>query len=175
MRKRHEVLKNLLPLLKNNDILMFIGDNLIKEAHYYDRKGFFYMPQHTNNISLSLPLGVAMCTNERVFVFCDDSVIAENLSSILQAGVSECKNLFYVVFDSGYYQDTGFQPVITKSIRSLHDLLRSSGLIVFDYTLHFNKKKTINGLQGAIKSLVGPCSIIIEVETTHFVAQSLPE
>lgn len=164
MKKRHEILKDLLPLLKDNDILIFIGDGLIKEAYHYDKPGFFYIPQHTNNISLSLPLGVAMCTDKRVFVFCDDSVLIENLSSILQAGVSECKNLFYVVFNSKHYQDTGFQPVITKSIRSLNDLLGSSSLIVFDYTRHFDKKKTINGLQGAIKSLVGPCSIIIEVD-----------
>lgn len=164
MKKRHEILKNLLPLLKDNDILIFIGEGLIKEAYNYDKPGYFYMPQHTNNISLSLSLGVAMCTNKRVFVFCDDSTLIEHLSSILQAGVSECKNLFYVVFNSKHYQDSGFQPTITKSIRSIHDLLRSSGLMVFDYTLHFNKKKTINGLQGAIGSLVGPCSIVIEVD-----------
>lgn len=164
MKKRHEILKDLLPLLKSNDILIFIGETLTKEAYNYDREGSLYIPQFTNNISLSLPLGVAMCTNKRVFVFCDDSVLIEDLSSVLQAGVSECKNLFYVVFNSKHYQDSGFQPVITKAIRSLHDVLRSSGLITFDYTLHFNKKKTINGLQGAIKSLVGPGSIVIEVD-----------
>jgi thiamine pyrophosphate-dependent acetolactate synthase large subunit-like protein len=66
--KRYSVIKNFTNLLKDNDIVIFSGKNMCKEAYQYDKPGYFYIDD-TFGLSVSFALGIAMSTDKRVFVF----------------------------------------------------------------------------------------------------------
>jgi len=157
-----KAIKIMLSCIKDNDVIIFLGSGLCKEAYEYDRNGNFYI-QDNNCNGLSLALGIAMNTNKRVFVFCTDSDLIKNISYMLNIAVSRCKNIFVVVLVSGKYQESGGQVNIFNSISSPKNLLFSMGFLVFDYTFHLKTKNTVKELNQLIERSIGPVVSIIKV------------
>jgi len=160
--KSKKVIQTMLSCIKDNDVVIFSGDELCKEAYEYYRDGNFYIRDNNCN-GLSLALGIAMNTNKRVFVFCTDSDLIKNISYMLNIAVSKCKNIFVVVLVSGKYQESGGQVNIFDSISSPKNLLFSMGFLVFDYTFHLKNKGTVKELKQLIERSIGPVVSIIKV------------
>jgi len=114
---------------------------------------------------LSLSLGMAMCTNRRVFIFCNDSYFIRNMSEIAHMAVSRCQNIYLVVMVSGYYMDIGNLPTIYNSITAPQNVMFNMGFIVHNYTRHFkglkNPTKEINAIW---KKSKGPLAGVLNIE-----------
>ena len=162
--KSKKAIKTMLSCIKDNDVVIFSGNELCKEAYEYDREGNFYIRDNNCN-GLPLALGIAMNTNKRVFVFCTDSDLIKNISYMLNIAVSRCKNIFVVVLVSGKYQESGGQVNIFDSISSPKNLLFSMGFLVFDYTFHLKNKNTIKELNQLIERSIGPLVSLVKVSS----------
>lgn len=161
--KRYSIIKIFLSCLKDNDIVIFSGNNLSKEAYQFDREGNFYIDS-VDEIAQSIALGVAMSTDKRVFLICEDSTFLKDFGCAAQTAVSKCKNIFYVILNSGYYQDEGKQPTIFNEISGIKGVLFNLGFVVHDYTLYFKNKESVAYMKNIINTIRGPLTIIIKID-----------
>lgn len=160
--KRFTAVRKLLDMLKENDVVIFNGLELCKEAYEYDKPGYFYI---NNNVSLALPfaLGIALSTDKRVFVFTGEGDLLRDLSSIAQMAVSKCKNIFLIILDNGVYQSVGNLPHIFEGLSSKKGFVYNLGCFTHDFTSRI-KGNYSKEIRGAIDRIRGPMTIFIEVE-----------
>lgn len=161
--KRYRVVKDFLLCLKDNDVAIFSGKDLSREAFQYDRKGNFYISD-APGLASSLAIGMAMNTDKRIFVFCGDGDFMLELGAAAQMAVSKCENIFYVVFDNGCYQASGCQPTIFRELASIMGVIFNFGFVTHKFTKHFEKKISVSKMSKTIANLRGPSAIIIEVD-----------
>lgn len=161
--KRYNVIKIFLSCIEDNDVVIFAGSNLSKEAFQFDREGNFYI-EDTDAIALSVTIGIAMSTDKRVFLICEDSTFLKDFGSAAQAAVSKCKNIFYLILNSGYYQDSGKHPTIFNEISGLKGVLFNLGFVVHDYTAYLKNKNSINYMKNIVKTIRGPLVIFINID-----------
>ena len=159
--KRHNVVKHFISFLTENDMAIFSGSELCKEAYAYDRPGNFYL-EDTFGLAVSFALGVALCSDKKVFVFVGEGDLLRDLSSAAQASASSCKNLILVVLDNGVYQGVSNQPNIFDRLVSKRGLFYDMGFLVQDYTKHFRDSK-FKQLKNIINRLKGPVVVLIEL------------
>lgn len=162
--KRFSVMRILLNnCFKDNDVVMVVGNGLCKEAFKYDRPGNMYITD-AYDIAPSLGLGIAMTTDKRVFVVCEDHVFLKTFDSAANLAVSKCKNFFYILLNSGRYQYSGNQPTILNSITSIKGVLFNLGFLVHDYTNYFKEPHNYKEVQKILASVQGPLVSLIEIE-----------
>ena len=159
--KRYIVIKNFINFLHENDVAIFSGQEMCKEAYQYDRPGNFYVDKPFG-VTMSFSLGVAMSTEKRVFIFIGEGDLLREISAAAQIAVSNCKNICLVLLDNGIYQSVGGHPTIFDSIVSKKGCLYNLGFLVQDYTKHFYNRR-FKQLQNIIDNLVGPVCVFMEV------------
>ena len=160
--KRKTAVKTILDCLQDNDIVIFLGAGLCKEAYNYDRDGNLYIKDNSCS-GLSIALGIAMNTNKRVFIFCNDSDLLKNISCMLNISISRCKNIFMVILNSGRYQESGGQFTIFDSISTPKNILFSMGFTVFEYTNYLKSKNSLKELKQLIDRSIGPVVSFIKI------------
>lgn len=161
--KRFTAVRVLTKSMGEGDVGIFIGEGICKEAYAYDREGNLYLPAYEGNLSMAL--GVALCTNRRVFVYCDDDYFLRNLSDAAHIAISKCENLYMVVLVSGYYNNVGKHPTIYSSLRAPHAILFNMGFIVHNYGRQFkNLKNPINEIKATWGRIRGPLAVVLDVE-----------
>jgi hypothetical protein len=161
--KRQSIVKLFSGYLKNNDLAIFAGNNICREAYLYDRPGNFYVEDETG-IGISLALGMAMCTDKRVFIFCDDYYFLKRLGSSIHIALSKCRNIFLVVLASGEYQYSGHNPTIFNEINAVKTMMFGAGFIINDYTKHFNDVHRDKIVKNMLNNLYGPLFVVIYVD-----------
>ena len=162
--KRFSVIRILLNnCFEDNDVVIVVGDGLCKEAFKYDRPGNMYLTDACD-IAPSLSLGVAMTTDKRVFVVCEDDVFLKSFNSLTNLAVSKCKNLFYILLGSGRYQHSGGQLTILESITSLKGVLFNLGFLVHDYTNNFKNTDMVKDVGKIMSKAQGPMITMIDIE-----------
>ena len=134
--KRYTVVKNLIGLLDDNDVMIFSGHELCKEAYQYDSDNCFFME---DSVGMAIPfgLGMAMCTDKRVFVFLGEGELLRELGVLAQVGASKCSNLFIILLDNGCYQSSGGYPSVFDGVLSKKGLIYNSNTKVITFTKHF--------------------------------------
>lgn len=163
--RRYSVVKDfLLHCVRDNDIAIFSGECLSKEAFLYDRPGNFYISGDSYGISPSLALGIAMHTDKRVFIVCGDGEFLMEFSSAAQMAASKCKNLFLIVLDNDCYQAAGKQPTIFRELFSVKGMAFNLGFVVYDFTKHFSGKMVKSGLSKVFGTMTGPAFILVRVD-----------
>lgn len=158
---RFDVVKDMVSLLGDDCISIFFGKGLCREAYEDDKKNNFYI--ESEFVSPSFALGVALGTEKRVFAFIDDSMFISNIGDLFQSAVSKCRNLFFVVVISGYYQDKNYMPTIFKDITAPKGILFNMGFLVHDYTNYLKKSEKYK-LSDFLKKTNGPVAIMITVD-----------
>jgi len=161
--KRYKVIKDFIACLKDNDIAIFAGEDVSKEAYQFDREGNFYITE-SRGVAAAFALGVAMNTRKRVFIFAGDGNFLMEMGAYAQIAVSRCKNIFCVILDNDCYQSAGGPPTIFRSLNSATGVLFNMGFTFFNYTPHFKGRVSIKNMSKKIDNLVGPASILIEVD-----------
>lgn len=161
--KRFNVVRDFIACLNDNDVAIFSNELLNKEAFQYDRSGNMYVS--TPAIALSIGIGIAIGTTKRVFIFCEDNDFIEHLGIFAQAAASQCKNIIYVIFNSGGCRELSELPNIFGSLYSPKGILLNLGFRVHDYTHFFNNSKEFKSDKtNTIKRIGGPLAVIIKVD-----------
>jgi hypothetical protein len=158
--KRQTVLKILISCLNDDDIAIFAGSGICREAYNYDRVGNFYT---SCDYMGAFAIGIAIGSKRRVFIFCEDEYFIKNLSEAAQMAVSRCKNLVYVVLRSGMYQDTGFQPTISADIGGLKNSMFNLGFLVHNYTDYMKMTNPKKEIRSIWKSIRGPLAVFVDI------------
>jgi len=161
--KRYKAIKDFLSCLEENDVVIFSGEDISKEAYLYDKEGYFYV-SGAYGVASSLALGIAMSTDKRVFIFDGDGSFMMELGSAAQIAASKCKNIFYVILDNGCYQSAGTHPTIFREMSSVKGFIFNLGFTVLDLTPYFDSKASIKKMYKIVKNVRGPGTIIIKVD-----------
>ncbi len=159
--KRFSAVRLMTSLLDEESVGIYFGKGICKEAYLYDKPNNFYI--ESEFVSPSFALGIAIGTDKKVFAFMDDSVFISNIGDMFQGAVSKCKNLFFVVFVSGYYQDKGNIPTIFKNIAAPKGILFNMGFLVHDYTRYLEKSEK-KKLSKILERTNGPSAIMVSVD-----------
>lgn len=160
--RRYAVLRKLIGILNENDIAIFSGSEMCKEAYQYDRPGNFYISE-PSGLAASFALGVAMSTTKRVFVFIGEGEFLKDFIVALQIKSSQARNIFLVLLDNGMYQSAGGFPNIMEHFKSKSASIFNMGLAVFNFDIYF-KGNNFKNLPGFMNNLRGPASILINVD-----------
>ena len=158
--KRQKLIETFVSFLKSNDVAVFCGQELGKSAALIDEDGFYYAD---GSYGLGVALGIAMCTDKRVFVFCRDADVIGDLSVMVQMAASHQKNLFCVILNEGCYQEVKNQPTLTSSVYSIKGLLFNYGFLVHDYSHFFKGRINKKLLTSTVERLTGPMLILIDI------------
>lgn len=161
--KRFSIIKAFSSYLEYNDLAIFAGNNICKEAYMYDRPGNLYIEDETG-VGISLAFGISMCTKKRVFIFCDDYYFLKELSSFIHIGISGCTNIFIIVLASGEYQHTGHNPTIFNELDTPKTIMFGAGFIINDYTKHFSNVHKSKDIKKVLETLYGSVFILIRVD-----------
>lgn len=160
--KRYTVIKHFIDLLHENDILIFSGSELCKEAYQYRNNNCFYI-EDSIGVAAAFGLGIAMCTDKRIFVFLGEGELLRELGIIAQIGASKCSNMFLVLLDNGCYQSAGGYPTVFENMLSKKGLIFNSNTKVITFTKHF-KDKEFKRLKDRFTRLMGPMAILMDVD-----------
>lgn len=160
--KRYTLSRLFLSLLNDDDVVIVAGKGLCEEAFRYDGDNYFYI-ENSNGITSSVALGMAMHTDKRVFVLCNDADFLKEVGSALQMAVSGCRNLFYVIFNEGIYSDDGGMPTIFREVPSPMGMLFDFGFGTSNYSDFFDKKGSMKQLKNVIDGAKGPRAVLINV------------
>jgi hypothetical protein len=161
--KRYKAIEHFLDCLNDDDVVVLAGKGICKESYKYDRDGYFYMID-SEDLAASTALGLAVAVENRVFVLVDDFCFISELSSAVQIAVSGCKNVFYVVFNSGYYQDDTDLPTVGSNVKTMKVLLYGLGFVYYEFTNYLKNKQSRDNMKKIIDNLKGPTAILINVD-----------
>lgn len=160
--KRYTVIKHLIDLTHDNDVLIFSGKELCKEAYQYNKDNCFYI-EDSVGMSAAFGLGIAMCTDKRIFVFLGEGELLRELGIIAQIGASKCSNMFLVLLDNGCYQSAGGQSTVFENMLSKKGFIYNSNTKVITFTKHF-KDNQFKRLKNRFPRLMGPMVILMDVD-----------
>jgi hypothetical protein len=173
--RRHTFIRLMHQAIKPDDVAIFIGDDVCREAHIHDRPGNLYLSDN-DDYMLSLVLGVALNTKLNVFVFCEDSYLIRNLSELAQMAVSKLVNLRVVVYNSKVYLDKPFLHNIMGSVANPHGLFFNMGFKVHDYSKSFNRQRNpLKELEGYWNTVVGPVIVLMNIQESNKKFDAVPE
>jgi hypothetical protein len=162
MKKRFTLVRLFLSLLEDNDVVIVAGKGLGEEVYRYDKDGYFYI-ENSNGVAASVALGIAMNTDKRVFILCSDCEFLKEIGAAAQIAVSDCINIFYVLFDEGRYSDSGNSPTIYRELSSVEGMLFNFGFGVDIYSDYFHKNGPLEELEGILDKTKGPNLITMYV------------
>jgi sulfopyruvate decarboxylase subunit beta len=159
--KRYGVLKEFVKRLNDDDIAIFSGEDMCKEAFQYDREGNFYITSG-QSIAPSLATGIASGTNKRIFIFSGEGNFLREAGALIQMFVSQQKNLIYVMLDNGCYQSSGGYNNIFNEMDNPKGLFYNIGFILHDFTYYFEGKKFLKNMKQFMDDMIGPLVIMIK-------------
>lgn len=163
--KRFTGVRILTQSMTDADIGIYIGKGLCSEAHPYIQNEYCLFFPDTEDYLLSLALGIAMCTDKRVFIFCNDYYFIRNFVEFMQIGVSKCRNIFIVMFTSGKYSSVTNAPHIFDSVSSRHGVLFNMGFLVHNYKNYFKKSKNpVKEIRQIWNRARGPLAVLMEID-----------
>jgi hypothetical protein len=163
--KRFTAVRIATQALTSSDVAVFIGEDICKEAaSYRDSPANVFLPD-TIDYLISFTIGMAIATDKKIFVFCEDQYFIRNMSELMQAGVSKCRNLFFILLINGRHTSVDVAPLIFDSVNSRHGILYNMGFLVHDYTKHFNNSRNpIKDIREFWKRSRGPLAILLHTD-----------
>ena len=167
---RNKVMSGLLKILNNTDVVLCVGDVLLREACFDKYRGFIGVEDLCIDY-FSVALGIAATSKHKVVVLCDDSYLLRHLNALSQIGVSNCTNLYIIIFRTGVYATDLVQKTISRSIRSLKGILFNFGVLVHDYTPHFKDARGIKIAKAIFGKSLGPLVITVDIDNLRCYAK----
>jgi len=158
--KRRTVIKRILSLLRDNDVVLVSGKGLSMDAFKFDDKRLFYFDKVGR--AAAFGLGLAIANNKRIFILCEDVELIRNFSIMAQAAASGCSNLFYIVLGCTRYQDSGGQPSIFTDINAPKAVLFNLGLVVHEFSNYFSPRGSVKELANIFNGIRGPMAVLIK-------------
>jgi len=160
--KRDVMLKKFCSFLTDVDIVIFGSNDLAKEASDIYVPGHLYI---TDNFGLaaSVGLGIAMCTDKRVFVLIGEGDVIRDFGIVLQLAASKCQNMFLIIFNNGVYQNAGGFPSVFSSMTSISGAFFNLGCRSFNLTKDFEQKEYKNTKHFIVRA-TGPIVMLLNID-----------
>ena len=156
--KRSNVVKNIVKkVVSKDDLLLVYGNTLSKETYTFDENCILYLKEE---IDISFIIGLSMCTNRKVILFCTGIDIIKNLDAFVQIALSKLKNIVCVVLDGEVDEDIN-QPSLFREITSVRGVLFNLGFIVHDYS-HLFDKSMLKEVKKAFDRMIGPICVLVK-------------
>lgn len=165
---RFDVLKNLVPFLKNKAVISNIGVPSRELYRIFDQPSNFYM-LGSFGLASSIGLGVALPQKKEVVVIDGDGSILTNPNALCTIGHIKPKNLTIIAIDNGAHGSTGNQITYAYKDLDLELIAKSFG---FENT---KKVHTKEELERAVTDLgKGPNFIHVIVKPKNLVFDVIP-
>lgn len=161
--KRHTILREFIKRLEDDDVAIFTGKEMCKEAFQYDREGNFYITS-MHSIAPAFAAGLANDTKKRVFIFSGEGTFLREIGAAIQMFVGQLRNLFYVILNDGCYQSAGGFPNIFNEMNNPKGLFFEVGFLVHDFSYFFKKKGFMKDMTNFMEDIKGPLVIITDVD-----------
>jgi hypothetical protein len=161
--KRYAIIKRFLERLNDDDIAIFCGEEICKEAFLNDRPGNFYIT-NGHSIAASLAIGMASGTDKKIYIFSGEGNFLREAGALIQLFVSQLRNLFYILLNDGCYQSAGGYPNIFNEMDNPKGFFYNIGFILHDFTYFFNGKQFLKDMKPFMSNMIGPLIIFISVD-----------
>ena len=170
---RKKILTGIKELITSTDVVFCIGASLCKESPIYN-EGTLYI-NHDHMDMFAVALGIAMSTDKRVIVVAEDVYFLRYFNSILQASVSKCMNLFFIILVTELYDPTIKQHTIIKALRSVKGILFNTGVMTHEYSVYFNNKNSVSTLKNIILNTIGPAVGLVDITSNRIYDKEEPK
>jgi sulfopyruvate decarboxylase subunit beta len=152
---RNDVLKTLLPILKDHLVVCNIGAPSQELFALDDRPGNFYM-LGTMGLSSSIGFGLALAQKKTVIAIDGDGSVLTNLATLSTIANNPCDKFILLIIDNGSYGSTGDQPTYAGAKTSLAAVATACGC---DNVVECSAENTADAVNAALES--GEKTIIV--------------
>ena len=167
--RRYELIKALIPELKETLVICNIGIPSQEMFSICDRDNHFYM-LGSMGLCSSIGLGLSMTTDKTVVSLEGDGSLLMNLGSLATIANHAPQNFILLVMDNGSYGSTGDQPTFTSQATSLSEIASGAGCLD---VIECDGQDTVQHLRTAISA--GRASVIVsKVESGNEVCPVVP-
>ncbi len=162
----NSIMLGLEKVISDDAIVMCVGERLCGENRFVKKKGLICCVDISFDY-LSIALGIAIGTEKRVVILCEDNYLLKHLNSICQIGISECTNLYVLTFRTNTYSSTIKHKTLTDAVRSIKGVLFNFGVLVHEYTPYFKDNYSIKNLIPIFDKSLGPLVAMIDVDSSR--------
>lgn len=125
--QRVDCLKSLVPLIKDQLVVVSLGRTAEEWAALCPRDGNMFDSGMGHHIPLALGLATAL-PHRQVIVLDTDGSVLMLLSALTALGIRPASNLKIFVFDNEAYEGTGGQPSATAGVTDIAAIARGAGV-----------------------------------------------
>lgn len=152
---RRDVLKSLVPIIRDHLVVCNIGLPSQELFQLDDRPDNFYM-LGTMGLSSSIGLGVALTQSATVIAIDGDGSVLTNLATLATIANNVADNFILIIIDNASYGSTGNQPTYTGGKTSLAAIARACGC---EHVVACDDDETAGEVEKALSS--GRMTIIV--------------
>ena len=146
--RRYDVLKKIIPIIKNHFVVCNIG--LPSQELYYldDQPTNFYM-LGTMGLASSIGLGLAIAQEQKIISIDGDGSVLTNFGTLPTIANNNANNFILLIIDNGSYGSTGDQPTYAGKKTSLSEVAKACGC---ENVVECSAEDTASVLERAINS-----------------------
>ena len=145
---RSDILKTLVPILKNELVVCNIGLPS-QELHMLDDQPSNFYMLGTMGLASSIGLGVALAQKSKVIAIDGDGSILTNLGTLPTIANNVADNFILLIIDNGSYGSTGDQPTYAGQKTSLTAVAKACGC---ETVIECQAEETVDVLKTALAS-----------------------
>jgi len=161
--KRYAIIRRFIERLNDDDIAIFCGEQICKEAFVEDRPGNFYITSG-QSIAASLAIGMASGTDKNIYIFSGEGNFLREAGALIQIFASQLRNIFYVLLNDGCYQSAKEYPNIFNNMDNPKGFFYNIGFVLHDFTYFFQGKRFLKDMKAFMDDMVGPLVILVDVD-----------
>ena len=146
--RRYDVLKKIIPIIKNHFVVCNIGLPS-QELHYLDDQPTNFYMLGTMGLASSIGLGLAIAQEQKIISIDGDGSVLTNFGTLPTIANNNADNFILLIIDNGSYGSTGDQPTYAGKKTSLSEVAKACGC---ENVVECSAEDTASVLERAINS-----------------------
>ena len=146
--RRYDVLKKIIPIIKNHFVVCNIGLPS-QELHYLDDQPTNFYMLGTMGLASSIGLGLAIAQEQKIISIDGDGSVLTNFGTLPTIANNNADNFILLIRDNGSYGSTGDQPTYAGKKTSLSEVAKACGC---ENVVECSAEDTASVLEQAINS-----------------------
>jgi len=146
--RRYDVLKKIIPIIKNHFVVCNIGLPS-QELHYLDDQPTNFYMLGTMGLASSIGLGLAIAQEQKIISIDGDGSVLTNFGTLPTIANNNADNFILLIIDNGSYGSTGDQPTYAGKKTSLSEVAKACGC---ENVVECSAEDTASVLEQAINS-----------------------
>ena len=146
--RRYDVLKKIIPIIKNHFVVCNIGLPS-QELHYLDDQPTNFYMLGTMGLASSIGLGLSIAQEQKIISIDGDGSVLTNFGTLPTIANNNANNFILLIIDNGSYGSTGDQPTYAGKKTSLSEVAKACGC---ENVVECSAEDTASVLEQAINS-----------------------